>query len=116
VDFIFNGTASGSSLDGLKVSGVKNKAYAESDLLPLWALESPGPGWNVTEISLLWGLAPPDDTGSGSGQTKFDIFRQESFPLPASAEYGLSGSGFGDSMVGISVSICFSSSSLPHGR
>jgi hypothetical protein len=53
----------GNTLKALSVVSVNEKNYSDNQSMPLWGVESP-PGWNLSDISQLWGLISPDKENS----------------------------------------------------
>jgi len=56
VTFQYNDTGGPPSLGGLQVAQILPKNYTSELEWPIWAVENPGPGWNLTAINLLWGI------------------------------------------------------------
>lgn len=59
---------SGNTLKALSVVSVNEKIYPDNQSMPLWGVESP-PGWNLSDISQLWGLISPDMENSANLST-----------------------------------------------
>ena len=85
-------------MNGLGVVGVESKNYSSEAEKPVWGIENPGQGWNVSEIQLLWGLIDGNKFRSGE---QLWVIQSESLYLPAFAgNYGNKVAfGFGDAMV-----------------
>ncbi|KAK1759852.1 hypothetical protein QBC47DRAFT_398655 [Echria macrotheca] len=104
VRFSYNATERNAapSLSRLKVLSVGPVPYSRDEDKPLWAVENPGPGYNLTDINLQWGLV--NDTSASRFAKGIRTIRAESLPLPATLEsYNLDGSGYGDSLAGSRV-------------
>lgn len=95
--FQYNGTGGAPSLDGLNVVGVESKSYSSEAEKPVWGIENPGQGWNISEIQLLWGLIDGNKFHAGE---QLWVIQSESLYLPAFlSDYSRRvGFGFGDAM------------------
>jgi hypothetical protein len=56
VSFLYNKTGQQSILSDLRVTKTQPKTYSSEKDMPHWGVENPGPGWNVSEIQLMWGI------------------------------------------------------------
>src|SRR6185312_6944729 len=58
--FVYNNTAAEPNLNGLTVTQIERKNYSSEKEWPLWGVESPGEGWNISVLRPLWGLIAED--------------------------------------------------------
>jgi hypothetical protein len=95
VQFQYNGSGVNPSLNSLTVMDVKTKQYSTNSQKPMWAVENPGPGWNISTIRLLWGIVNESYTQSED----LWIIQNDHLYLPAYVPDPLGGGSWGDSMV-----------------
>ncbi|KAJ9602902.1 hypothetical protein H2200_012682 [Cladophialophora chaetospira] len=60
VQFQWNVTSTtGNTLKALTIANVSDKSYPSTESMPLWGVESP-PGYELADLSQLWGLVAPE--------------------------------------------------------
>lgn len=99
--FRYNDTGGAASLSDLEVPDVKPKSYPSEADRPVWGIENPGEGWNISEIQLLWGII---DSNKCRSREQFWAIQSDSIHLPAFNLDTFSGAGFDDSMVSAAIS------------
>jgi hypothetical protein len=95
VKFQYNASGVHPSLDSLTVMDVRAKRYSSNSQKPIWAVENPGPGWNISTIHLLWGIVNESYSQSDDLWT----LQNDHLYLPAYVPNSLGGDNWGDSMV-----------------
>ncbi|KAH8645940.1 hypothetical protein BGZ60DRAFT_501165 [Tricladium varicosporioides] len=95
VTFLYNDTGKGPSLKDLTVSQIKPKIYSNDDERPIWGVENPGQGWNISTIQLLWGIL---DGAQYKNSSHLWTVQKEHLYLPASSFDGVINLPYGDSM------------------
>jgi hypothetical protein len=78
VSFVYK-NAGTPSLTHLSVTNVQAKRYSSQKDQPIWAIENPGPGWNISGVKLLWGIVHEKFKNSSSLWT----FQKRHLYLPA---------------------------------
>lgn len=94
-------TGSQPSLAGLQIEHANPVTYASNVDMPTWGVENPGSFWNMSDIALIWGVV---DAKRFTNSNAIGTVRSDQLYLPAFTSDAYSGTGFGDSMVSISLS------------
>lgn len=92
VSFALNATTSGHGLDGLTVTAIEPKKYADENEVPLWGFEETGSIFE--ELTPLWGLISP----KYESHTNISSVRQPSFYIPGRHRSGHLGQAFSDNL------------------
>lgn len=81
VKFNYNTTSSGNTLPGVRIIDIKPKEYDNPSSVPIWAMENPGPEWNISMINPIWGIVDSKTAENSNISTT----TSERFYMPASA-------------------------------